>query len=72
MAISATSLRPRSGIADFFAPDVFHAVLSDPATAMRLKSFCDSNACGENLAFLEKVCPKRPTQRVKTPTRSPD
>ncbi|KAG9850929.1 hypothetical protein KCU98_g3067, partial [Aureobasidium melanogenum] len=50
-----TGSRPRSGIAGFFAPDVFQAVLSDPATAMRLKSFCDSNACSENIDFLEKI-----------------
>jgi hypothetical protein len=56
MGTPATSSPHRSDIADFFAPDVFQAVLNDPATAIRLKSFCDSNACGENIAFLEKVC----------------
>lgn len=72
LGISATSSRPRSGIADFFAPDVFQAVLSDPATAMRLKSFCDSNACSENIDFLEKVCSKGSIDPSKTPTRSTD
>ncbi|THZ99383.1 hypothetical protein D6C82_05194 [Aureobasidium pullulans] len=42
-------------MADFFAPDVFQAVLSDPATAIRLKSFCESTACDENIVFLEKI-----------------
>ncbi|KAI5198642.1 hypothetical protein E4T39_06728 [Aureobasidium subglaciale] len=52
---SATGSRPPGGMADFFAPDVVQAVLSDPATAIRLKSFCESSACGENIAFLEKI-----------------
>ncbi|THZ00932.1 hypothetical protein D6C93_03572 [Aureobasidium pullulans] len=55
METSATGSRPRSGMADFFAPDVFQAVLSDPATAIRLKSFCESTACDENIVFLEKI-----------------
>jgi hypothetical protein len=60
METSATGSRPRSGMADFFAPDVFQAVLSDPATAIRLKSFCESTACDENIVFLEKVCLETP------------
>lgn len=44
-----------NSMADFFTPDVFRAVLKDPATAIRLKAFCESSACGENIAFLEKV-----------------
>lgn len=44
-------------MANFFAPHVFQAVLHDPATALRLKSFCEASACGENIAFLEKVRP---------------
>ncbi|KAI4751312.1 hypothetical protein E4T52_16241 [Aureobasidium sp. EXF-3400] len=55
MGLSPTSSAPRSGMADFFAPDVFRAVLSDPATAIRLRSFCEANACGENIVFLEKI-----------------
>ena len=57
-------------MADFFAPDVFQAVLNDPATAVRLKAFCEINACGENIAFLEKVCSKDPIYLSKTPTIS--
>jgi hypothetical protein len=71
MRTSATSSRPLSGMADFFAPDVFRAVLSDPATAIRLKSYCDSNACGENIAFLEKVCPRGPTKAVQDTNHKP-
>ncbi|KAI5207258.1 hypothetical protein AUEXF2481DRAFT_48095 [Aureobasidium subglaciale EXF-2481] len=52
---SDTNSRPRSGMADFFAPDVFQAVLSDPVTAIRLRSFCESSACSENIVFLEKI-----------------
>jgi hypothetical protein len=72
MTTSATSSLPSSGMADFLAPDIFQAVLSDPATAIRLKSFCDSHACGENIAFLDKVCPEGPGQPSKTPTTNPD
>ncbi|KAI4717889.1 hypothetical protein E4T48_05896 [Aureobasidium sp. EXF-10727] len=50
-----TDSRPGSCMADFFAPDVFQAVLSDPVTVVRLKAFCESSACGENIAFLEKI-----------------
>jgi hypothetical protein len=72
MGTSATDSPPRSNIADFFAPDVFQAVLSDPATATRLRSFCESNACGENIVFLEKVCFKGLIWPSKTPTTSAD
>jgi hypothetical protein len=70
IGMSATGSRPRSGMADFFAPDVFQAVLNDPATAIRLKAFCESNACGENVAFLEKVCSKGPIELSEIPTTS--
>jgi hypothetical protein len=72
MGLSPTSSAPRSGMADFFAPDVFRAVLNDPATAIRLRSFCEANACGENIVFLEKVCLKGLIQPSKTPTTIPD
>ena len=60
------AVSPRhQAMADFFSPDVFHAVLNDPATANRLKSFCDASACSENIAFLEKVNKEAIIHRLK-------
>jgi hypothetical protein len=69
--MSGTGSPPRSGIADFFAQDVFQAVLNDPATATRLRSFCESNACGENIVFLEKVCSEGSIYLSTKPTITP-
>ncbi|KAH8659240.1 hypothetical protein BGZ60DRAFT_517847 [Tricladium varicosporioides] len=50
-----TSVSNGANIADFFGPEVFRIVLQNPTTAHRLKRFCQSRACGENMEFLQKV-----------------
>ncbi|KAK4993370.1 hypothetical protein LTR66_006049 [Elasticomyces elasticus] len=44
-----------SKMPDFFANEVFHIVLRNPATAHRLLKFSQSRLCGENIEFLERV-----------------
>lgn len=44
-----------SNIADFYSPEVFRVVLNNPTTAHRLKRFCQSRACGEDMEYLQKV-----------------
>lgn len=46
----------KAAMTDFFSPDVVKLVLHNPTTAYRLKTFCQSTACAENMEFLEKVC----------------
>ncbi|CAG8979037.1 hypothetical protein HYALB_00011607 [Hymenoscyphus albidus] len=44
-----------SNVADFYSPEVFQVVLNNPTTAHRLKRFCQSRACGEDMEYLQKI-----------------
>ncbi|KAI0163605.1 hypothetical protein BJ166DRAFT_465879 [Pestalotiopsis sp. NC0098] len=41
--------------ADFFSPGIFQVVIHNPATAYQLQKFCETQYCGENVEFLQKV-----------------
>jgi hypothetical protein len=61
MSISKRSATSGSGslskFADFFGAEIFQIVLHNPSTAHQLLKFSQSRFCGENMEFLEKVCP---------------
>jgi len=46
-------------IVDFFSPEVFRVVIHNPTTAHRFLRFCQSQGCGENMEFLQKVSVQR-------------
>ncbi|ETS86397.1 hypothetical protein PFICI_00225 [Pestalotiopsis fici W106-1] len=41
--------------ADFFSQGIFQVVIHNPATAYQLQKFCETQFCGENVEFLQKV-----------------
>lgn len=41
--------------ADFFSQGIFQVVIHNPATAHQLQKFCETQFCGENVEFLQKV-----------------
>lgn len=53
--VNETAGKDKTAMADFFSPDVIKLVLHNPTTAHRLKEFCQSTACAENMEFLDKV-----------------
>lgn len=65
MLPSVDSMSQRTGVsgssmskfADFFGAEVFQLVLHNPTTAHQMLKFSRARFCGENLEFLEKVCP---------------